>query len=264
MRFVGLIVLMVSAGIATAGPALDDDKKLAPTTDPTVAPDTPLEPKVEWGIDVRLRSVYVPRFLLEVFVDHAPGGSHNYGYGLDVVRRRGNFEIQLGLEFEHITATEGVWVNHGDSANIGPGPNQVSVDYILSPDHGSSLGWFSLEATFINHAPINKYVAFRYGGGGGIGIITGKLVHYNEFCSAGGSPTSLEPYCVPPVSPFNGSATLSTDKGPQPITYNLPPVFPVLNAIIGLQIKPFEKAVINIEAGIRTIPFFGVTAGYFF
>ena len=31
-----------------------------------------------------------------------------------------------------------------------------------------------------------------------------------------------------------------------------------------LQIKPTPKAVINIEAGIRTLPFFGFSAGYFF
>jgi len=38
----------------------------------------------------------------------------------------------------------------------------------------------------------------------------------------------------------------------------------VVNAIIGFQIKPTEKAVINIEGGIRTFPFFGFSGGYFF
>jgi hypothetical protein len=38
----------------------------------------------------------------------------------------------------------------------------------------------------------------------------------------------------------------------------------VLNAIIGAQIHPFDKAVINFEMGIRTLPFIGMSAGYFF
>jgi len=41
-------------------------------------------------------------------------------------------------------------------------------------------------------------------------------------------------------------------------------VFPVVTAIIGVQIKPVDKMVVNIEAGIRTAPFFGTTIGYFF
>ena len=48
------------------------------------------------------------------------------------------------------------------------------------------------------------------------------------------------------------------------VKYSLPPVFPVVNAIIGLQIKPIEKLTINIETGIRTVPFFGITSAYFF
>ncbi len=38
----------------------------------------------------------------------------------------------------------------------------------------------------------------------------------------------------------------------------------VVNAIVGLQIKPTDEIFINIEGGLRTIPFFGTTAGYYF
>jgi preprotein translocase subunit SecA len=36
-----------------------------------------------------------------------------------------------------------------------------------------------------------------------------------------------------------------------------------INAILGLQIRPTPKAVINIEGGIRTVPFIGLSVGYF-
>ena len=42
------------------------------------------------------------------------------------------------------------------------------------------------------------------------------------------------------------------------------PVFPVVNLIVGLQFKPMEKMTINLEGGLRTLPFFGVSSTYFF
>src|SRR5262249_5936826 len=113
------------------------------------------------------------------------------------------------------------------------------------------------------HAPINKYLSFRYGGGAGLGIITGELDHYNVAC-VGATNANPEPGCKPPR--FGGNAVY-TDPTPgiaTQVKYDLRPVFPVVNAIIGLQIKPFDRAVINLEAGIRTLPFFGMSIGYFF
>jgi hypothetical protein len=63
---------------------------------------------------------------------------------------------------------------------------------------------------------------------------------------------------VPNVAPFNG-----TGSATGPVAYDFPPVFPVVNAIIGLQIRPTPKAVVNIEGGIRTVPFIGLSVGYF-
>src|SRR5512135_3019085 len=175
MRFVtglGLLAVLVSGGTARAGAALDDSSKApAPattrTTDPAAAPDS-LETapdKVEYGVDLRLRHVWLPQGLIGLFVNHAAGGASNNGIGVDLVRRRGNLELQLGFEFEHINLQEGVYVNSGDDVAKGD-----TADFILSPEHaGSDFGWFTIEFTFMNHAPINKYVSFRYGGGAGLG-----------------------------------------------------------------------------------------------
>jgi hypothetical protein len=211
------------------------------------------ETPLEYGVDLRLRRVFVPNGLLELFVEHAGGGASNNGIGVDLVRRRGNLELQLGFEFEHVQPAEGVWINSGDNVAAGD-----EADYIIGPDHSNKdLGWFSVEFTFLNHAPINKYVAVRYGGGAGIGFLTGELQHYDVPCS-GATNENPEPGCKPTAL----GGTASAARGP--VAYDLPPVFPVVNAIIGLQIRPSPKAVVNIETGIRTLPFIGMSAGYFF
>lgn len=267
MRFAtSLTLLAISAGTAWGQAALDDAGKPQRTTEATAAPDTTqtAEPKLEYGVDIRLRQVFLPKSLIQLFVERAPGGSSNGGVGVDLVRRRGNLELQLGFEFEHIQPQEGVWIKKGDQVPA------ASADFILSPDHaGSSFGWFTVEFTFLNHAPINKYLAVRYGGGAGIGFLTGSLKRIDTQCSAGATNSNPEPGCIPVGYSVNGKAGTGAivpdnpgDTEPNP--YNLPPVFPVVNAIIGLQIRPTSKSVINIETGIRLLPFIGVSGGYFF
>src|SRR5262249_28087492 len=123
---------------------------------------------------------------------------------------------------------------------------------------GTSLGWFTIEFTFLNHTEINKHVFFRYGGGVGLGIVTGELQKYDVAC-VGATNDSPFPGCKPTAL---GGTRIDADNAPQP--HDFPPVFPVVNAIIGVQIRPIPKAVINVEGGIRTIPFLGVSGGYFF
>lgn len=261
MRFatsLTLLTILGASGIAR-GQALDEEGKPVPTTDPAAAP-TSLDtaPKLEYGVGIRLRQVFVPGWMLGLFVDEHTGGISNTGFGVDLMRRRGNLELQLGFEFEHVQPTEGVWINSGDNVAAGD-----QADYIVGPDRaGKDLGWFTLEFTFLNHAPITEKVAIRYGGGAGIGFITGGLQKYDVACN-GATNENPEPGCVP-TGVTSPSGNQGTGAGGVPNDYDLPPVFPVVNAIIGVQIRPVPKAVINIETGIRTIPFIGLSGGYFF
>lgn len=263
MRFatsLTLLALVTAAGTAW-GQVLDDEGRPVPTTDPAAAPtivdDFPA--KHEYGVGIRLRQVFVPKGLLELFVERAAGGASNTGIGVDLVRRRGNLELQLGFEFEHVQPGEGVWINSGDNVAAG-----AQADYMLGPDQaGKSLGWFSIEFTFLNHAPISDKVAFRYGGGAGIGFITGGLQKYDVTCVGGATNEMPEPGCVPQgVTSPSGNQGIAPAGAPN--DYDLPPVFPVVNAIVGVQVRPTKKAVINVETGIRTIPFIGLSGGYFF
>lgn len=252
---------MAVTGSALAEPAPDQPAAAPPTGGAPAAASPPSgEPPVEYGIGVRVRSVRAPRGMLELFVESAPGGVSELGYGVDLVRRRGNVELQLGFELEHIQPAEGVWIQTNTDVAAGD-----EADFILAPEHnnGKSLSWFTIEFTFLNHAPINKHIAIRYGGGAGVGIVRGELGRYDIFCN-GATNESPEPGCLPPVSPFNGAGSFSPESGGMIVKYNLPPVFPVVNAILGVQIRPTAKSAINIEGGIRTFPFFGVSGGYYF
>ena len=255
----GALSTSLIAGTAWAGPA-HDEAQPAPTdttgspTEPALAP-TVTEAPIEYGVGLRIRNVRVPKAILELFVESAAGGASNLGLGVELTRRRGTVEIQLGLEFEHITPTEGPWINKNEPVPLN------EADFLLDPEHapnGEKLGWFTIEFSFLNHAVINKNFSVRYGGGAGLGILTGNLYRYDVQCSPTATNSNPEPGCRP--TQIAGG----TGVGSGPVKYDLPPVFPVVNAIIGLQIKPVDKVVINIETGIRTIPFFGTTVGYFF
>jgi hypothetical protein len=264
-----LVSAAVAGGSASAGPALDDARSKPPppsASDESDCAKLPNDPRcrttpgdeVEYGVGVRARSVWVPRSVLELFVERSAGGAHDYGAGVDLTRRRGSTELQLGFEYERVAVGEGVWINKGDNVAAGD-----EADYVLSPDHSRHhLGWFTVEFTFLNHAAINSWLSVRYGGGIGIGILTGELDHYNIICAPSATNANPQPGCVPPR--FNGTGQYSEAGVETQVAYSLPPVFPVVNAILGLQIKPTEKMTINIEGGIRTLPFVGISSSYFF
>lgn len=269
LRFQELCFGAVIWVVAITGVAHADDTAAAPAGGTPAGSSSSSEAasqifeknEVQYGVGIRLRNVRGPKGLIGLFVERAPGGISELGYGIDLIRRRGNTELQLGFELEHLQPAEGVWIQSNTDVAAGD-----EADYIVSPKHnpkGDSLGWATIEFTFINHAELGKHLAIRYGGGAGIGIVTGSLWRYNVICN-GATNASPEPGCVPPGDPFNGSGTLSPDGNMMIQKYNLPPVFPVVNAILGLQIRPFSKATINIEGGIRTFPFFGASGAFFF
>ena len=254
--FVLSVLSMIAARSASAGPALDDSA--SPTAAPegvTQRSDSP----VQYGVGLRFRGVFVPKGEVELFVARAgDNSSKTLGLGLEFTRRRGNTELQIGVEFEGFNPGQGVWIEKNNDV-----ANGDAADVVLARgDQPKPLGWITFEFTFIHHTPITNNLSIRYGGGGGLGIVTGELQHYDITCAAGATNEDPSPQCEPPVPPFNGTGQF--EAGEVLRKYKLPPVFPVLNALIGLQIKPIDKLTVNIEGGIRTFLFFGVSSTYFF
>jgi hypothetical protein len=274
MRFASAVIAFaLVSSTAWAGPALDDSTPASSGSASTDAMATPAAPPpsagtgvsadddIHYGVDIRLRSMYVPTWLLNAFLTRA-FGANNFGYGIDVIRRHGDLELAIGLEHEQITVGQGVWINSGDTVP------QDDPDYVVTGKDAqdSGLGWTTIDFTFINHKTINKYVSFRYGAGAGIGIINGALDHYNVHCN-GGTNSMPEPGCVPTylggqgqVTDPNGNAIGTNTQ----YKYDIPPVFPVIDVVIGFQFHPIDKMIIDIEGGLHTLPYFGANVGYMF
>ena len=259
MMWPGFRALCLST-VVLCGTALAEDAATTPAVDPTdpTAAANPPEKDVEYGVGIRLRNVIIPTAELELFLDRSAGGSNNVGIGFDLTRRRGNVELQLGFEYEKLTVGQGVWIASGDNVATGD-----EADWVLSPeDSGKTLGWVTFEFTFLNHAPITKNLSVRYGGGAGLGIVLGELRHYNIVCAAGSTNSEVSPGCVPPR--YAGGQGAYSEGTETSVAYDLPPVFPVVNGIIGLQFKPTDKITLNLEGGIRTLLFWGISGSYFF
>lgn len=254
LSLAALAVALLAPGIAVAQPADGS----APATDADGDGVMTATNPVMYGVGFRLRNVRIPKGELELFVERAGGGASHLGLGLDFIRRRGNLELQLGFEYEKLNPGSGVWIASGDNVPAS------QADWMLAPEDtksGESLGWFTIEFTFLNHTPINKQFAIRYGGGAGLGIITGGLYRYDMICAAGATNANPEPGCKP--MRFNGTGSYAQGSEVE-VKYDLPPVFPVVNAILGVQYRPTPSVTINLEGGIRTLLFFGLSGAYFF
>ena len=117
------LVLAAASGSAFAGPALDDDKAASPPVDTTEPAPAPAEKPVEYGVGLRIRGVFLPKAEVELFVERAgDNGSKTLGLGIELTRRRGNVELQLGIEFERFKPGEGVWIESGKNVAVG-GPD---------------------------------------------------------------------------------------------------------------------------------------------
>lgn len=224
--------LLIAPTTARAEGDDDDDA-------PAATPAAPAPKRAEFGLALRVRNVRLPEKLLELKVDDAPGGLSQVGFGLELARRRGNFELQLGVEYDPLKIDPGIWIEK-DKPIPQNEPDFVEFD---------GFGWVTLEVNFINHTELAKNFYLRYGGGIGLGILLGDIVRTDYVCT-----TSDPDSCVENVAGAN-------KKTP----YDLfTPVFPTITGLVGVQYRPGGNLAINLEGGIRTLPFWGGSIGYYF
>ena len=202
-----------------------------------------LEEPIHYGVGIRLRYVTIPKFIFELFVEEAKSGIGNVGFGLDFIRRRGDLEIGVGLEYESMSGTDGFWLEKGEDAlSPGEAPDFLEFD---------GFGWITLDVNFIKLKQLGKSkFAIRYGGGFGIGLVLGQVLQTDSTCSS--RDINRDGVCTKNTS---GQVNDPAD---------LFPVYPVFNALAGVQFRPIPQLVINAEVGIRTAPFIGLSSQYFF
>lgn len=229
------VALLAMPGTASAqGALMDDDDDLggddAPPT-PAVAED-PNKPA--FGVGLRLRQTFIPKSIIEAFVERAEGGFSNFGIGIEGIRRRGDLEISFGIEYESLSGTDGIWIDNDGAADL--------LEY-------EDFAWITGDFTFVWHTKLHELVALRYGGGAGLGVLLGDVLQTDYVCLGEGVGNCTQ-------DPFAEDVRAPQDK--------IPPVFPVVNILAGLQIRPNKNIAINVEGGMRTVFYFGSTVAYFF
>ncbi|MEM9487792.1 MAG: hypothetical protein AAGC55_01545 [Myxococcota bacterium] len=220
----------------------DDDLGAPALTDERPAAG---EPKANFGLGLRLRQVYIMNPILELFWGRAADTASQTGFGGEFIRRKGNFEFTIGLEYERLETEVDLWLERGDEAPMDE-PDLVEFD---------SFGWVGIDFNFIWQAELSRMFALRYGAGLGVGLILGDVIKTDYRCPT--EEVTLEGDNACQLSPM--------PEDERTVEEDIPPVFPIVNAIVGVQFRPIGNLAINLEGGIRTLlPFIGTSVAYTF
>jgi len=245
------LVLVTPATALAQGDDAPEDKKFQ-SDDDEVLPDDivgekPLEQgaAAQLGIGLRMRYVFMPEGMLELFLEDAPSGMAHVGFGLEIVRRKGNFDIVVGLEYENIAPDDGLYLESGDVPGTpggGMNPDETEFD---------SFALLGADVSFIWHAQIVPKVDFRYGAGIGIGAVLGSIYQTDTNCSVQGDINS----CTP-ITGGGGDIHVKNE--------DVPPVVPIVNVLIGTRIEVAPQLTLNIEGGFRDVFYLGAGTTYLF
>jgi hypothetical protein len=197
----------------------------------------------EYGLGLRVRTIYVPKFALELFVDEASGSVLRPGFGLEFSRRKGNFELVLGVEYENLSPSDGFWLGKDSDPNV----PEEAPDYFDFDD----FSWVAADLAVLWNAPLSDVLSFRYGFGLGIGLVLGDVLQTDATCAPG--TDDIQEDCM-----VDRNGMQVDDPA------DFPPVLPVVDLLAGLQWKPAEKVTINFETGFRSAAFLGLSTNFYF
>lgn len=233
-----LMVLIVLASPAEAQDEPDPDESSfdgdgldEPAPDPNAA---------RFGVGIRLRRITVPKGMIELFMEQAASGVGQNGFGIDIIRRKGDVELSIGIEYDGLGPDDGYYVEGGGDPLMAGTTDFIEFD---------GLGWITLDASIIYHYNIASMVSLRYGGGLGFGYVLGDIIETDATCTGPDAQTQCEKN--------NNGAQVNEKQD----FFRFPPV---INVLGGLQFTPVENMAINLDLGMRTVFYFGLGAHYYF
>jgi hypothetical protein len=252
MGFLAALILTSGAG-AIAQPAAPDTEPppggpAETSGTPTVPAVTPAAvaatgvPAVTYAVGTRLRALFVPAWFLEAFMTHAHA-LNSFTWGADVTRRKGNLDIVLGLDV-------GWYGNFKDANWTGNDKSSYAGDTYWTEFR--NFVFTSIDINWMWHYDLTEWLAFRAGGGVGIGFLGGN---YYKTLSSGCSPVNVDDktQCYP--SP--GTARQKED-----LKYYR--VLPVVSALLGFRFKLHPHVVATLEGGFHNGFVFGASGQYIF
>jgi hypothetical protein len=254
---------------AAAPPAQAPSALDAPPIAGTVAATSTRAPNVSYGLGVRWGWVSVPKWMLNLFTKkNVPLSTFN-SFGVEFLRRKGEFDFLLSLAYQDMSPPDGNWLGRGHDAD-------VDTDYVQF----KGLGLVGVDASFVWHSYLSDWFGLHYGAGLGIGVVTGKILRTsNAGCTEGnaGNLADCHPLNVPctatscPEPPLAAGMTTNPDDDSPTTPHrfkesNVPPALPIVNVVLGMdfrlpRVRGWEA---KIEGGFYDAFFIRFGAGYTF
>ncbi|HVV50302.1 MAG TPA: hypothetical protein VHO06_11625 [Polyangia bacterium] len=263
LMLIGLIVAFarpadaqVPAAPAPA-PATPPPVPAAPVPDESAAaPGAPKAPPVDlgeeiplqrpadlsYGVAARLVWVSVPSWLLNAFTkNNVPLSS--WGTGVQLFRRKGNFEIALAFNYQNMSPPSGNWLGSN---------NDPTTDASFLQFHNFAL--YGFDASFIWHAFFTNWFGMHYGAGIGVGILGGSIERTKNLSGCTAQNVGNPSLCTP--GPNSTTAELT----------DVPAAVPIVNAVLGVdfRVPTLRGWEARIEGGFYDAFFLGGGVGYTF
>ena len=117
----------------------------------------------------------------------------------------------------------------------------------------------AIDVQWIWHAQLSDRVQLRYGGGLGIGIVTGAIYQTKMRC---GTSVTLSDLDNPNAC---GDPTMAANQvEPEKKSDSVPPAVPIINALFGARFLVSDNIAVNVDAGFHDFFFLGMGADYIF
>jgi hypothetical protein len=264
--FAALTVFAAQAALPAASARAQD--ATTPTAESTGTPTPNPDDIVRYGVGLQMpRLVSVPSWMLNLFtVENVPLSTFG-SFGVELFRRRPDYDIVLALTYQNMTPADGNWLGKGKEAS-------VDTDFV-QPRGVSLLG---AEISFVSRRMFTDYFGFHYGAGLGLAVVRGDVLRISNSNRCNKANAGDEVACRPIVCEPNGCSEAilkasegGVDGGPtQPSRFkdsDIPGAFPILNLVVGLDFRipdlvPGLEA--RLEGGFHDAFFVGTSFAYVF
>lgn len=226
---------------------------------------------LSYGVALVGRWVSVPGWLLDAFTTrNVPLSS--YATGVQVFRRKGNFQIGVDFIYQDMSPSDGNWLGKDHSA---------ATDTYYTQFRGLAL--YALNASFVWNTTFTNWFGVHYGAGVGFAIVGGEILRTRNspmVCTAANAGNPAECYPISASGPVNCAGGVCNEQqlqglGPGPDNFddphrfkdgNVPPVVPIVDVVVGVDfripnVRGWEA---KIEGGFYDAFFLGGGVAYTF
>jgi hypothetical protein len=268
-------LLLLSAASVARAQSADPTPPGAPPSDDVPTPTHRSEARASSDVDeqrvgthqlgARVRGIFVTHAMLSPYLADNTGTSMtSYSLGIEYIFRKENYDIVTSLDFSVIDLPDGNWLGSGHDPSLD--------DHYLQ---FRGVNFISADVAFIGYHKFAPWFELRYGGGLGLGLVTGDIYSTNNSSACNhanaADPTQCYPVGVGPLpaneKALEATATGGTDTAVTPHRHSSsdkPPVMGVVNLLVGFRFYPIKHMAITVEIGFRDAIFTGLGLHYLF